>query len=198
MISGYLAGLAAGALWGLVFIAPMMIAGPLLIDLASGRFVVYGIAALAALLAKRRTRLTWKHAGVAAGLSLLGFTGYYVLLASSIHRIGVETPALIVGFIPVCVMIIGRPHEIQWRALVPGLVATIAGIIMTVATSTPHTVPLTSNFLFGSDLAPIALAFWTAFALLNTSWLGPTRRLVPRIGQTFLGWGLLLLLSCYG
>ena len=41
MPGGVLAGLLAGALWGLVFVAPRMVHGFSAVDLASGRFIVY-------------------------------------------------------------------------------------------------------------------------------------------------------------
>ncbi|MCE3273346.1 MAG: protein of unknown function transrane, partial [Ramlibacter sp.] len=43
MLTGVLAGLAAGALWGLVFVAPRMAQGYGAVDVAAGRFVVYGL-----------------------------------------------------------------------------------------------------------------------------------------------------------
>ena len=51
MLTGILAGLAAGALWGLVFVAPRMLdmgaGGYSSIDLTAGRFAVYGVMAAA-------------------------------------------------------------------------------------------------------------------------------------------------------
>ncbi len=41
-LTGVLAGLAAGALWGLVFVAPRMVGGYSPVDLTAGRFVAYG------------------------------------------------------------------------------------------------------------------------------------------------------------
>ena len=40
---GILAGLLAGALWGLVFVAPRMTPGLSSLDLAAGRFLSYGL-----------------------------------------------------------------------------------------------------------------------------------------------------------
>ena len=51
MLKGISAGIAAGALWGLVFIAPRMAAGLSSVDLAAGRFVSYGLFAALAMLA---------------------------------------------------------------------------------------------------------------------------------------------------
>ena len=47
MLTGILAGLAAGALWGVVFVVPRMVPGLSSVDLTAGRFLSYG--AMAAL-----------------------------------------------------------------------------------------------------------------------------------------------------
>ena len=56
MLTGILAGLAAGALWGLVFVAPRMVAGYTSVDLTAGRFVAYGVVAAALMLLVMRGR----------------------------------------------------------------------------------------------------------------------------------------------
>ncbi len=58
MLTGILAGLAAGALWGLVFVAPRMVAGFVGIDLTAGRFVVHGVVSVVVLAASWRRALT--------------------------------------------------------------------------------------------------------------------------------------------
>ena len=42
MLTGIVAGLAAGALWGLVFVAPRMVSGFSPVDFTAGRFLAYG------------------------------------------------------------------------------------------------------------------------------------------------------------
>ena len=46
MATGVLAGLAAGALWGLVFVAPRMLPGLSAVDFTAGRYAVYGALSL--------------------------------------------------------------------------------------------------------------------------------------------------------
>jgi len=45
LLTGSLAGLAAGALWGLVFVAPRMVGGYSSLDLTAGRFAACGVVA---------------------------------------------------------------------------------------------------------------------------------------------------------
>lgn len=177
MLTGIAAGIAAGALWGLVFVAPRMTPSLSSVDLAAGRFLSYGaMAALVMLLTWRSHKLpTLRQAFAALGLSLLGATGYYLLLALSIHGAGTEVPALIVGTIPIWLMLLGKPVGLKWSALIPGLVLTGAGLaIMMNATSTEMIGSGDSNrvdFAWGVALASAAMVSWTAFALLNASWL---------------------------
>ena len=116
MLTGILAGLAAGALWGLVFVAPRMVSGFAGIDLTAGRFVVYGAVSVAVLAVswRRARRPTLAQAWGALWLSVLGFTGYYWVLVLSIRDAGTEMPALIVGTIPIWVMLLGKPHGLRW------------------------------------------------------------------------------------
>jgi drug/metabolite transporter (DMT)-like permease len=173
MLTGVLAGLAAGALWGLVFVAPRMVAGYSSVDLASGRFVAYGAVAAVAMLLRSRTRPlpTGAQALAAAGMSVLGFTGYYLLLVFAIRDAGTEVPALVIGTIPIWVMLLGKPGHLRWRALVPGLALTAAGLALMVAAGHGGEAGASPAFARGIALACASLACWTAFALLNAAWL---------------------------
>ena len=175
MGSGILAGLAAGALWGLVFVAPRMTRGFAGIDLTAGRFLVYGIVSVAVLAVswRRARRPTWAQAWGALWLSILGFTGYYWVLVLAIRDAGTEMPALIVGLIPLWVMLLGKPGHLRWRTLAPGLLLTAAGLFLmsravhagaSAAGALPH-------YTRGLALSVLAMACWTAFSLLNATWL---------------------------
>lgn len=171
MVGGILAGLAAGALWGLVFVAPRMVGGWSPMDLTVGRFAAYGTTALAVMLASpRQRRPTSSQALDAAGMSLLGFTGYYLLLALAIRDAGTEVPTLVIGTIPIWVMLLGKPAHLRYRALVPGLLLTATGLTLMIMS--PHgSLPAGTHYARGIALAAASLACWTAFALLNSAWL---------------------------
>ena len=179
MIKGIAAGLAAGALWGLVFVAPRMTPGLSAVDLAAGRFASYGALSLVLMLVWRpslRQRLpTFQQALAAFGLSLLGFTGYYLLLVLSIADMGGEVPTLIIGTIPIAVMLIGKPAGLQWSQLWPGLVLTLMGLLLMASSSWPHGAasvePAGAHFWRGLIFALLAMACWTVFALANAAWL---------------------------
>lgn len=173
MLSGVLAGLAAGALWGLVFVMPRVVDGFNAVDLAAGRFAAYGaLAAFVMLIGlKKRRWPTAQQALAALGLSLLGFTGYYLLLVLAIRDAGTEVPALIIGTIPLWVMLLGKPQGLLWRALVPGLLLTAAGLALMTWASEEQAAVQGAHFWRGLAYAALAMVSWTAFALLNAAWL---------------------------
>ena len=176
MLTGILAGLAAGALWGLVFVAPDLAPGLTAVDLAAGRFACYGLAALLAMgLARGPQRWpTSRQLGAALGLSLLGFSGYYLLLVLAIRDAGVEVPTLVIGTIPVWVMLLGKPQGLLWRKLLPGLLLTVAGVVL-MAGAQPHggehLMPAGAVYWRGIGFAVLAMLSWTAFAVWNAAWL---------------------------
>ena len=169
---GIVAGLLAGALWGLVFVAPRMTPGLSSLDLAAGRFMAYGLVSVMVLVALPRRRLpTASQMGWALGLSVLGFTGYYWLLVLAIRDAGTEVPTLIIGTIPIWVMLLGKPAGLRWVALLPGLALTATGLLLMMEAATPNGGASAGDFTRGVGWAVLAMACWTVFALLNAAWL---------------------------
>lgn len=130
MMVGILAGLGAGALWGLVFVAPLMLPAWSAVDVAAGRFLSYGFLSAVLLVwagrSQRRPNLEQLLSVIA--LSVLGFTAYFTWLAYSIQLAGTEVPALIIGTVPIWVMLLGKPMSLTWARLMPGLLLTLIGL----------------------------------------------------------------------
>jgi drug/metabolite transporter (DMT)-like permease len=177
VLGGILAGLGAGALWGLVFIAPQLAPGLSAVDLVAGRYLFYGLTSLLVMAVQMRSRPlpTWRQAGAAAGLSVLGFSGYYLLLVLAIRDAGPALPTLMVGTIPLWVMLLGKPEHLQWRQLLPGLLLTALGLVLMVevpeagAGQDGGSEALT--YWRGVAYAVAAMLSWTFFAVLNSAWL---------------------------
>ncbi len=170
------AGLGAGALWAMVFVVPRMTVGLSAVDVTAGRFVSFG--GVAALVMGLRWRShTWptpRQAVTALGMSTLGASGYYLLLALAINAAGTEVPTLIIGTIPIWVMVLGKPHGLQWRALLPGLLLTAMGLVLMMQAALVQALALPhagADFWWGVLLALGSMGSWTAFALLNSAWL---------------------------
>ncbi len=181
---GILAGLAAGALWGLVFVAPRMVLGDdsastgfSSVDLTAGRFLSYGfIAAVLMFFGLRTKKLpTMQQALAALGLSFLGFTGYYLLLVLAINDAGTELPTLIIGTIPIWVMFLGRQQGLSFRSLLPGLLLTAAGLVLMayVQLQGQADIQITppTNYWRGIAYALASMVSWTIFGLYNSAWL---------------------------
>jgi drug/metabolite transporter (DMT)-like permease len=174
MWTGIAAGLAAGALWGLVFVAPRMVPSISGVDFAAGRFVSYGLLAFALMLLSRNTRWpSWPQARSAVLLSILGFTGYYLLLVYGIRDAGTEVPSLIIGTIPLWMMILGKPMGLSWKALIPGLLLTGCGVALMMTTShgTSGVGAGGLHFWRGVAFSVASMICWTAFGLMNAKWL---------------------------
>ena len=190
---GILAGLAAGALWGLVFVAPRMVLGDSTasagfnsVDLTAGRFLSYGLLAavlmfIGFMFGKGNRKLpTLNQAFAALALSLLGFTGYYLLLVLAINDAGTEMPTLIIGTIPIWVMFIGKQQGLSFRSLLPGLLLTAVGLVLmgyvelnghTLNSQTGVSSAEPNHYWRGIAFALISMVCWTLFAIFNSAWL---------------------------
>lgn len=159
----------------MVFVVPRMTPGLSAVDLTAGRFISFGaVALLAILFTLRSSKLpTWRQALTAMGMSVLGYTGYYWLLAMSITDAGSELPTLIIGIIPIWMMIWGKPLALRWRALLPGMLMTLVGLALMTVASLQSIVNIEGGGTFwrGVGFATLAMVSWTVFGLANAAWL---------------------------
>ena len=135
MGAGIANGVASGALWGVVFLAPAVLAGFAPLQLAAARYLVYGLIAVL-LLAPRwpalRASIGRGEWTALAWLSLLGNLLYYVLLSISVHWSGGAAASLIVGMVPVLVAVTGsrEPGAVPLSMLAPALLLCVAGVVL--------------------------------------------------------------------
>ncbi|WP_395316348.1 DMT family transporter [Variovorax sp. UC74_104] len=160
-----------------MFVAPRMVGHFGMVDITAARFLVFGAVSGLAVFA-RPAASRWpngRQALAALGLSVLGFSGYYLLLAFGIQAAGTEVPSLIIGTIPVWMMLLGRPAGLRMSALLPGLLLTGAGIALMIygAWSAQHGTgsETGSRFGWGIALAVASMVSWTVYGLLNAAWL---------------------------
>jgi drug/metabolite transporter (DMT)-like permease len=174
---GILCGMGAGALWGLVFLAPELVRGFSPLALTAGRYVCYGALSLAMLaprwraVIRRLRRREWLGLG---GLGLIGNIVYYALLSSAVQLGGVAMTSLVIGFLPVAVTVIGsRDHgAVPLRRLLPSIVLCAGGAVCIgwqALAPTAHAAG--SKSLLGLLCAVGALAAWTWYAVANSRWL---------------------------
>lgn len=175
--AGVACGIGAGALWGLVFLAPELVPqfGPL--ELTVGRYLFYGLFSvfLVAPIWRRLAPLVGRREWIALGwLALAGNVVYYILLSSAVRLGGIAMTSLIIGFLPVAVTIVGsRDHgAVPLRRLVPSLVLCALGALCIgwQALASPAAGSITKQvvgFLCGIG----ALVSWTCYAVGNSRWL---------------------------
>lgn len=168
---GILYGIGAGALWGLVFLAPELARAFTPLQLAIGRYLSYGLIS-AVLIAPRWRRiaaaLTPRDWGALAWLALLGNTLYYVLLATAVQMGGIAMTSLVIGFLPVVVTIVGSRdrHAVPLVALLPSLLLCTAGALCIGGQALDASAP--GGSLVGLLCAIGALASWSAYAVGNS------------------------------
>ena len=189
---GTLCGVGAGAMWGLVFLAPKVApdASPLL--MSAGRYLAYGLIA-AMLLAPRWRKVTalldFKAWRALAWLSLAGNIVYYLFLVVSVHFAGVAASALIVGMVPVVVAVRGlRDADAPPLRKVgpPILLAAFAvALIGWESLSRESGGREAGSVLIGLGCGLAALLSWSAYAVGNSRWMAR----LPRVSAH--DWSLL-------
>lgn len=171
---GLACGMGAGALWGLVFLAPDLVRAFTPLQLAIGRYLAYGLMSAALIaprwraISRRLGRGDWLSL---AWLALAGNTLYYVLLSRAVQSAGIATTSLVIGFLPVAVTILGsRDHgAVPLRRLAPSLVLCMGGAVcigwQAVASAMSG---LAGASVIGLACALGALGSWTAYAVGNS------------------------------
>jgi len=179
MWTGVVCGLAAGALWGMVFIVPELLSAFSPLELAVGRYVAYGAIALG-MVAPRLTHLLRRldAADYFAMLrqALAGNLVYYVFLALGVKLAGVPATSLIVGMLPVSVTLLGRNDHGAARLkdlAIPLLLIGAAVLCMNadVFGAAGAGQGSVGARLLGVVCAGGALACWTYYALDNARFL---------------------------
>lgn len=163
----------AGAMWGLVFLAPELARGFTPLQLSAGRYLAYGAVA-AVLIAPSWRRLaatlSWTEWRALAELSFWGNILYFVLLAQAVQSGGIAMTSLIVGLLPVTMAVVGARERgaVPFRRLVPSLLLSLAGLVC-IAWQSLAAAGMGSA---GGILCAVgALMSWTVYAVQNSRWL---------------------------
>jgi len=172
-VTGVLCGMGAGALWGLVFLAPAVVREFPPLDLAIGRYLAYGL--ISALLIGPRLRgllpkIARREWAALAWLSLTGNTLYYILLSTAVQMGGIAMTSLIIGFLPVAVTIIGSRDRgaVPLRQLTLSLLLCVGGAVC-IGRQAVAAPPAKSMVTEATGLlcAVGALVSWTIYAVGN-------------------------------
>lgn len=176
-VAGIACGMAAGALWGLVFLAPELARQFSPLELTIGRYACYGLISAALLLPRWRAlagRLGRREWLALAWLALTGNTLYYILLSSAVQLGGIAMTSLVIGFLPVAVTVIGSRDQgaVPLRRLAASLLLCVAGAVCIgwQALAIPEGSSLAVQAT-GLLCAIGALLSWTTYAVGNSRWL---------------------------
>lgn len=194
MWTGTLFALAAGLMWGLVFVAPLLLPEYPAAMLSFGRYLAFGLIALPlgwldrARLAQL-SRADWIEA---AKLAAVGNVVYYLFLAASIQRAGGALPTMIIGTLPVVIAIASnlrdhrRDGRLPWAKLLPSLALIGAGIALVnhdeIGRLRADAQADVGAYAVGALLAVGAVACWTWYPLRNADWM---RAHADRPGSTW-------------
>nr|WP_199040930.1 DMT family transporter [Dyella sp. ASV24] len=199
MWTGILYALAAGLMWGLVFISPLLLPGYPAALQSVGRYLAFGLIALPLAWMDRRTlrMLAPEDWLEALKLAAVGGLLYYLCLASAIQLAGAPLPTVIIGTLPVVIAITAnirdahRDGRLSWLSLAPSLVLITTGLACVnsaelAALDHPSTADLW-RYARGALLAFGAVACWTWYPLRNADWLRRHPDRSPRAWATAQG-----------
>ena len=202
-LAGTLFALAAGLMWGLVFVAPLLLPDYPALLLSVSRYLAFGLIALplAWFGRARLSQLTRDDWIEALKLSLVGNLLYYLCLAAAIQRAGGPLPTMIIGTLPVVIAITSnlrqapevrrRDGRLPWLRLLPSLLLIAAGIgcvnqVEIAALRADHDADL-GRYAVGGLLAVGAVACWTWYPIRNADWLRAHAERSPRAWATAQG-----------
>ncbi len=197
LVSGTAFALAAGLMWGLVFVAPLMLPQYPPALLAVGRYLAFGLLCLPLAMLdrgelRRLTRADWLDA---VKLTLVGNFLYYVALAAAIQRAGNPLVSVIIGTLPVVIAIssnqrnAARDGRLPWRRLAPSLGLIAIGIACVNQTEFAQLAGGgdSRRYVEGAAIALVALAAWTWYPIRNADWLRAHPDRNPRAWATAQG-----------
>jgi drug/metabolite transporter (DMT)-like permease len=187
LVTGTLFALAAGLMWGLVFIAPTLLAEYPAALLVVGRYLAFGLIALPlAWLAREKLREFERSDWIEAlKLAAVGNLLYYLCLAASIQMAGGPLPTMLIGTLPVVIAIVSnlrtgaavraRDGRLPWARLAPSLALIAAGIGFVNHAEVARLRALGEldlvSYGLGALLALGAVACWTWYPIRNADWL---------------------------
>jgi drug/metabolite transporter (DMT)-like permease len=199
MWTGTLYALAAGLMWGLVFISPLLLPDYPAALQSVGRYLAFGLIALPLAWVDRAAlrqlgRADWLEA---LKLAAVGNLLYYLCLASAIQLAGAPLPTMIIGTLPVVIAISAnlrdarRDGQLPWLMLVPSLALIGAGILCVNHAELETLGRITQGDLVryarGALFAMGAVACWTWYPLRNADWLRRHPARSPRTWATAQG-----------
>lgn len=203
MLLGFFYAVAACAIWGLIYIFPLLLPqyDPVLI--ASARFAVYGFACLAFVpfqIQKLKT-LTKHDWFTAMRLAFFGSFVYYWALVMGVTLSGAPIIGMLMCWIPVFVAVVSnfrnrnKGASVAWSRLAIPLTLIMLGMVIANWTEFYYAVHEQSvsplQFWSGVGFGVLSLLLWTWYPIRNAEWLLTNKKLGPKVWATAQGLSIL-------
>lgn len=164
----------ATSLWGVSFVAPLILNAYSPMQITFGRFFFYGIISIAILLSTYSRRPLGVRAWIRAGAyGLAGNILFSILVSFGIQDTGAEVCIPMIGLLPICVSIAGNRHlpAATWRRLlVPFAMITVGLGVVLVAQS--GLLVRSVRFSWpGVAAIAVTVIVWTWYAISNSRFL---------------------------
>jgi len=172
---GIIFALCACFVWGLIFVVPQLMTGFLSIEVALGRYLVYGIMSsllfLRAFLNKecRYPKAIWLRA---LGYSLVITFGYYTFVVLSLRYSSPAICTLILGICPITIAFYGnwQQKDTYFKSLIiPSILIVIGLVIINIPHLRASASP--SNYFLGLGFSLLSLISWTWYVVSNSRFL---------------------------
>ena len=197
LVTGTLFALAAGLMWGLVFIAPTLLGEYPPALLTVGRYLAFGLIALPLAWWDRARLAELERADWIEALKLaaVGNMLYYLCLSAAIQRAGGPLPTMLIGTLPVVIAVTANLRtgsgeaRLPWRRMLPSLLLIAAGLLCVNHAETAALAPGTDlgRYASGALLAVAAVVCWTWYPIRNAEWLRAHADRSPRAWATAQG-----------
>ena len=177
LLMGVGSALGAGLVWGLVFVAPLLLPDYPAALLTFGRYLAFGLVTLPIAWWQREklrklSRADW---WLATKLSIVGNIAYYLALSAAIQLAGAPLPTLIIGTLPVVIAVFSKlgDRQFSWTRLLPSLLLIGLGLLSVNADQLGRldAKNTLTAYLLGAALAVVANAAWTWYPIHNARWL---------------------------
>lgn len=194
---GFVSGVAGCALWGFIYLIPLLLPDYDPVSLAMGRFTVFGAGSLFLWFKYREQllRLRFDDWLEAFKLGFIGNAIYYVFLSQGIQLSGAPLAGMLMALIPVLVALItNRPCGkndlvIPWRKLWIPLAMIVVGLFTANITEFESVTADGSSgqFWAGAVSSAIAVLIWTWFPIKNARWQQSHPKISPFAWTTAQG-----------
>lgn len=174
---GIIAGLGAGAFWGLPFVVPLILSDFNGLEVSLGRFFFFAVASLFSLIHVSRStiQILKKYKWTVLALAIAGFSGYSTLLFFAVQLIGGVVSSVVIGLIPITVSLYGLKEQKLGRRGIMGLLMIAIGILFiqneNLKILSSGAIKLQDHQSWGLIMLVICLLSWSWYAVQNSVFL---------------------------